>query len=153
MPPGSPRHRALKRDQSIKLILKSYASKVRAAFNISVQPAKTAIQETAIQETAIQETTHVICGDFNTYIGRNDKTTDSTVYGLEAAGFAPCVPESEATSVGNKCLDNILVDTNTIASVSVYGSVIKNHSRLKNSSTGTNGISDHHAVKACMEFF
>lgn len=140
MPPAARRQN---RDEQLKALLRSYASRARGAYGY-------AMTKQGAKESG-KRAVHLIAGDFNCYPG--EKAKGEEVYGLTAAGFAaPLIGSQAATSAGRNAYDNFLIDVDSWADIEKAeddGSceVTRAVHPLAMPRKGKNkGISDHHPI-------
>lgn len=142
MPPASKERRDA-RDRQLKALLRGYpldsASRMETAF--TKKGAKDADND------ANKRAFHMVMGDFNVAPQIKDKEGNE-VYGLEKNGWAPpLIPETVATSSGQRCYDNIILDSESFHSVSkrcfVHAEVLELAMFQK---AGSKGVSDHSPI-------
>jgi hypothetical protein len=140
MPPAARRQN---RDEQLKALLRSYASRARGVYGYAVT--KQGAKESG------KRAVHLIAGDFNCYPG--EKAKGEEVYGLTAAGFAgPLIGSQAATSAGRNAYDNFLIDVDSWADIEKAdkdGSceVTRAVHPLAMPRKGSNkGLSDHHPI-------
>ena len=141
MPPAARRQN---RDEQLKALLRSYASRARGEYGY-------AMTKQGAKESG-KRAVHLVAGDFNCYPGEKDKEK-SEVYGLTAAGFAtPLIGSQAATSAGRNAYDNFLIDVDAWAEIEkgfkdgsceVTRAV---HPLAMPRKGKTKGLSDHHPI-------
>lgn len=145
MPPAARRQN---RDEQLKALLRSYASRARGEYGY-------AMTKQGAKESG-KRAVHLVAGDFNCYPGEKAKDKEKgehEVYGLTAAGFAtPLVGSQAATSAGRNAYDNFLIDVDSweeIEKAANDGSceVTRAVHPLAMPRKGKNkGLSDHHPI-------
>ena len=145
MPPAA---RRLNRDEQLKALLRSYATRSRGVYGY-------AMTKQGAKESG-KRAVHLIAGDFNCYPGEKAKDKEKgehEVYGLTAAGFAtPLIGSQAATSAGRNAYDNFLIDVDSWEEIEKAANdgnceVTRAVHPLAMPRKGNNkGISDHHPI-------
>lgn len=145
MPPAARRQN---RDEQLKALLRSYATRARGVYGY-------AMTKQGAKESG-KRAVHLIAGDFNCYPGETAKHKEKgehEVYGLTAAGFAtPLIGSQAATSAGRNAYDNFLIDVDSWADIEEAANdgsceVTRAVHTLSMPRKGNNkGLSDHHPI-------
>lgn len=144
LPPAARRQN---RDEQLKALLRSYATRARGVYGY-------AMTKQGAKESG-KRAVHLIAGDFNCYPGEKEKGKEKgeEVYGLTAAGFAtPLIGSKAATSAGRNAYDNFLIDVDSWADIdeaSKDGSCevrTEVHALAMPRKGKNKGLSDHHPI-------
>ena len=132
-PPSS---RSKQRDAQIAAFLDCYTAEASLRCD-------TPMTDRGARDARVKLPTHIIAGDFNTWIG-DDR------YRAQCFGFETMLGKNIGTTSGKRAFDNFLVSRHTRDNFALSTSVLE-LSQMQNSHRGVTGLSDHSPISMTLQ--